>query len=269
MAVAKKPTQAKTKPIKRMSAKKPIQGVGTKVKNVYLEGIDGDAIYKKLNESPKSNASPFVLNASVIQQKLDDAISEAKAINAQAAKLLNLKLSEREIKPYVGISDENKDKLRAAFDDPLNRRMVDAFEASKIAYSSLLTTKRMVDLLNGDMRQADLFRLIDSFRDLGVAKYCVYDVFAREDFAEYAATMDRDRTKGATKERLRKAELLKEKIEVLARDWIVKHPSKPATEIYGYLKSELSSFAKAHEITRGLSEREVISKISKVKSQAK
>ena len=76
-------------------------------------------------------------------------------------------------------------------------------------------------------------------------------------------------TKNATEKRKETSDLLKEKIESLAKPFIAKYPSKPATEIYGYLKSELSSFAKAREITRGLSQREVISKISKVKNQAK
>lgn len=266
---SKKPIQAKTKPIKKMAANKPAQGAQAKVKNIYLGDIDGDAIYKQLNNPLRSKTNHFVLDASVIQQKLGDAISEAKAINAYATKMLNLKLSEAELNSAAKLANENKDKLKQAFIDPLNRRMVDAFYSSREALSTLLTVDWGCNLFQGDMRKVDLFLLIDSFRDLGVAKYCANDVFAREDFADYAATIDRDRTKNATVRRIEKSKLLKEKIELLAKDWIDKYPTKPATEIYGYLSSELSNFADAHEITRGLSEREVTSKISKVKNRVK
>ena len=76
-------------------------------------------------------------------------------------------------------------------------------------------------------------------------------------------------TKNANKKRKEKSDLLKEKIELLAEGWIKRYPSKPATEIYLLMQSDLSSFATANGITVGLSRREVTSKISKVKNQAK
>lgn len=72
-------------------------------------------------------------------------------------------------------------------------------------------------------------------------------------------------TRDAIKARLNKSEILIKKIGEHASYWIAKYPEKPATEIYMLMLSDLSNFARANGITRGLSKREVIGKISKVK----
>lgn len=76
----------------------------------------------------------------------------------------------------------------------------------------------------------------------------------------------RDGTLKAKQARLNKADILAMKIKDLAIPLIAKYPEKPATQIYGYLVSDLTSFAKAHGITTGLSEKVVTSKISAVKN---
>ncbi len=79
----------------------------------------------------------------------------------------------------------------------------------------------------------------------------------------------KESTKSANKARLNKAEMLTNKIGDLAAHWIVKYPEKSATELYEYLLSDLRNFARVNNIARGLSKREVIGKISRVKkSQA-
>lgn len=216
MTVAKKPIQAKTKAVKKVAAKKSTQGAGAKVKNVYFGGIDGDAIYKKLNESTMSRIAH---HTAALKQKIDDAISEAKAINDRAAGRLEIKLSARELEGYDYLSDENIDKLNSSIGDLLAKRIADTFVSSMKALEALLMAKNMMNLVGDDMLKLGLFGLLDAFTHLGIAQYCASDKYLKDGLDDLKASAIESKVQDLAPQ-LKKAEKFTKKPNTERDDYI-------------------------------------------------
>ncbi len=145
--------------------------------------VGGHADSKKLSVSKKTNKNKFVLNASIIQDKLDGALVEAIELYKNSADRLGIEVDIDKCKSSRRDLD-NRGILKKAYDVPENRQLIGAYVSAREALHSLNGRVEKAKILGGDMTQADVFHLLDSFRSLGVASYCIFDELLRGDFAE-------------------------------------------------------------------------------------
>lgn len=149
----------------------------------YIDGIDGDAIYKKLNTSGHREIRDFVLDAAIVREKLNQAIDEAKSLYKDSSDRLGLGIDVEKFMPSMRDSVEVKERLMEVYKDPTKRQLVGAYISSKEALSSLCWKATKLRIFDS-MTQLDLFELLDAFKDLGVARYCIFDKHLQEDMQE-------------------------------------------------------------------------------------
>ncbi len=130
-----------------------------------------------------SNGNNPSLNTSLIQGKLDDALAEAINLYMSAAKRLRVKIDVEGCKSNLRDSD-NWAALKKAYESPEERQLLGAYVSAREALHSLSRRVEKAKILDGDMNQTDISHLLDSFRLLGVASYCIFDEYLQEDFAE-------------------------------------------------------------------------------------
>lgn len=125
----------------------------------------------------------FVLNASIIQDKLDSALEEAIELYKNSANRLEIEVDVDKCKSSLR-DLENWAILNKAYDTPENRQLIGAYVSARQAVHDLSNRVEKAKILDGSMTKADIFHLLDSFRLLGVASYCIFDEHLQEDFAE-------------------------------------------------------------------------------------
>lgn len=130
-----------------------------------------------------SNGKNLFLNMSLIQDMLDDALAEAIKLYKSAAKRLGVKIDVEGCKSNLRDSD-NLTVLKKAYESPENRQLLGAYVSARQALHSLHCRVEKAKILGGDMTQVDISHLLDSFRLLGVASYCIFDEHLQEDFAD-------------------------------------------------------------------------------------
>ncbi len=123
------------------------------------------------------------LNTSLIRDKLDDALAEAINLYKSAAKRLGVKIDVEGCKSSLRDSD-NLAALKKAYESPEKRQLLGAYVSARQALHSLHCRVERAKILGGDMTQVDISHLLDSFRLLGVASYCIFDEHLQEDFSE-------------------------------------------------------------------------------------
>lgn len=148
-----------------------------------VKSIRGRATSKKLSLLNKANKNEFILNASLIQDRLDEALAEAIKLYKSSANRLGVKVDIRECKSNPGDS-KNWMILKKVYESPEKRQLLGAYLSARDALHTLNCRIEKAKILGGDMTQADVFQLLDSFRSLGVASYCIFDGYLQEDFSE-------------------------------------------------------------------------------------
>ncbi|HBK44166.1 MULTISPECIES: hypothetical protein [unclassified Polynucleobacter] len=130
-----------------------------------------------------SNGKNSSLNTSLIQDKLDGALSEAIELYKNSADRLGVEVDVDKCKSSLRDSD-NWVILKKAYDSPEKRQLLGAYVSAREALHSLSRRVEKAKILGGDMNQADVSHLLDSFRLLGVASYCIFDEHLQGDFSE-------------------------------------------------------------------------------------
>lgn len=125
----------------------------------------------------------FVLNASIIQDKLDSALEEAIELYKNSANRLEIDVDVDKCKSSR-VDFDNSAVLKRAYDTPQNRQLIGAYVSAREAVHDLNIRVEKAKILDGSMTKVDIFHLLDSFRLLGVASYCIFDEYLREDFEE-------------------------------------------------------------------------------------
>lgn len=133
--------------------------------------------------SQPSNKNSVALNASLIRGKLDDALTEAIKLYESSAERLGVSIDVEGCKSSLRDSD-NLAALKKAYESPEKRQLLGAYVSAREALHSLHCRVEKAKILDGDMNQVDISHLLDSFRLLGVASYCIFDKHLQEDFAE-------------------------------------------------------------------------------------
>ena len=130
-----------------------------------------------------SNENSAALNTSLIQDKLDDALTEAIKLYESSADRLGVRVDVEGCKLSLRDSD-NLAVLKKAYESPEKRQLLGAYVSARQALHSLHSRVEKAKILDGDMTQVDISHLLDSFRLLGVASYCIFDEHLQEDFSE-------------------------------------------------------------------------------------
>jgi hypothetical protein len=133
---------------------------------------------------PKAvNKNDVVLNVSIIRDKLDSALEEAVELYTNSANRLEIEVDVDKCKSSR--SDLNNWAiLKKAYDKPKNRQLIGAYVSAREALHDLSNRVEKAKTLGGSMTQVDILHLLDSFRLLGVASYCILDEHLQKDFAE-------------------------------------------------------------------------------------
>lgn len=147
MAVAKKPTQAKTK---------------------------------------TSKPATLTINLNVIERCLNDSISSAKTLLIESGKILGVNVPEDAFSPYQGIPSEIDLHLKSLYNkDPARRDLIAAFSGSlPLALSNLLTLKKGLELENGIDAEKYFLCLCRGMRDFGFCEAVLRDGHLHEDATE-------------------------------------------------------------------------------------
>ena len=135
---------------------------------------------RKPNVTDKNH---FILNASIIQDKLDSALGEAIELYKNSANRLGIEVDVDKCKSSRRDLD-NLATIKRSYDAPENRQLIGAYVSAREALHDLNKRVEKAKIFDGDMTLVDISHLLDSFRLLGIASYCIFDEYLREDFEE-------------------------------------------------------------------------------------
>lgn len=147
----------------------------------HIKTIKRGAARQGVSKPNVVDKNHFVLNASIIQDRLDDALEEAIELYKASANRLGIEVDVDKCKSSRRDLD-NFATLKTAYHTPENRQLIGAYISAREALHNLSNRVEKAKIFDGDMTQVDIYHLLDSFRLLGIASYCIFDEHLRKDF---------------------------------------------------------------------------------------
>lgn len=147
----------------------------------HTKAVNQGAVTKEVKKPKTVNKNDVVLNVSIIQDRLDSALEEAIELYKTSANRLGIDVDVDKCKSSRRDLD-NFATLKTAYDTPENRQLIGAYISAREALHDLSNRVEKAKIFDGDMTQVDIYHLLYSFRLLGMASYCIFDEYLREDF---------------------------------------------------------------------------------------
>jgi hypothetical protein len=147
----------------------------------YMDNIDGEAIYGRLNTSKRPEP---ILSLALVEDKLNRAIHDARLVWHGAALRLGAELNVDEYKAFEPLPSSLEERFRGLWKDPSNRHSISGFYSMQTALSELLATKALAQLQGGTLSQDGLLGLLDAFHAFGFGMSVLTDGYIKEDFDE-------------------------------------------------------------------------------------
>lgn len=248
MAVAKKPSQAKSRPSKSTGMKAELKAGSNSKDIIFPEG----GLRGVLNRvSKKSSTSEdfyllfngyFRVDKDAILREVKQGIKSAEGWHRKNTGVLKLLSLDKSCRPPRMPSDKLKTKINSLLKDPNTKQAATAYIASRKSLNSLLIASQSIkSLKDGAMRKKDLQELFLGYQYLGVANFLCKSDYLNDDLNQIIVSAKK--LAGSS----RYAEL---KAEVIRLSELDENKSREPSKVARSICMKLRAFADSYMILR-------------------